>query len=219
MDFLIVVYRTLLFYIIITIIYRFMGKREIGQLGIVDLIVSILIAELAAISIDNRQESIFLSILPIALLMGIQILMSYISLKRPKIRNIFDGNPSVIINSGKVNFNEMVKQRYNLEDLLTQLREKNVRSIEEVDYAVLETSGKLSVFTKDDKDRGKYPLPLILDGIINYDTLKQINKNISWLNSALNRDNVELEDVFYAFYRNNKLYIIKQMDLRKKEAN
>lgn len=106
MDYLIVLSRTLLFYIIITIIYRFMGKREIGQLGIVDLIVSILIAELAAISIDNREESVFLSILPIVLLVVIQVGMSYISLKSSKIRNAFDGNPSVIINNGRLNFNE-----------------------------------------------------------------------------------------------------------------
>ena len=153
MDYLIVLSRTLLFYIIITIIYRFMGKREIGQLGIVDLIVSILIAELAAISIDNREESVFLSILPIVLLVVIQVGMSYISLKSSKIRNAFDGNPSVIINNGRLNFNEMVRQRYNLEDLLTQLRDKNIRSIEEVDYAVLETSGKLSVFRKEKERR------------------------------------------------------------------
>ena len=81
MDYLIVLSRTLLVYIIIKIIYRFMGKREIGQLGIVDLIVSILIAELAAISIDNREESVFLSILPIVLLVVIQVGMSYISIK------------------------------------------------------------------------------------------------------------------------------------------
>ena len=215
MDYLIVLSRTLLFYIIITIIYRFMGKREIGQLGIVDLIVSILIAELAAISIDNREESVFLSILPIVLLVVIQVGMSYISLKSSKIRNAFDGNPSVIINNGRLNFNEMVKQRYNLEDLLTQLRDKNIRSIEEVDYAVLETSGKLSVFRKEKERRGEYPMPLILDGIIDYDTLKQIGKNKEWITNMLIEDNVELENVFYAFYRKNKLYIIKDNDLRK----
>lgn len=218
MDYFIVMYRTLLFYIIITVIYRFMGKREIGQLGIVDLIVSILIAELAAISIDKREESIFLSIFPILLLVGIQIVMSFISLKSSKIRNIFDGNPSVIINDGKLNFNEMVKQRYNLEDLLTQLREKNIRSIEEVDYAVLETSGKLSVFKKDSKEYGQYPLPLILDGVIDEDTLRQINKNRKWVYSVLKKDNVKLEDVFYAFYRKDKLYIIKDNDLRKQKC-
>ena len=210
MDYIIVLYRTFLFYIIITVIYRFMGKREIGQLGIVDLIVSILIAELAAIAIDNRNESIFLSILPIGLLVGIQILLSFISLKSGLIRNLFDGNPSVIINSGKINFNEMIKQRYNLEDLLTQLREKNIKSIEEVEYAVLETSGKLSVFKKKKNIKGEYPFPLILDGIINYDTLKQIKRNSNWLEQLLKKDKIDIKNVFYAFYRKGKLYIIKK---------
>lgn len=215
MEYFIVIYRTLLFYIIITLIYRFMGKREIGQLGIVDLIVSILIAELAAISIDNRNESIFLSIVPICILVLIEVGMAYISLKSPKIRNMFDGEPSVIINSGKINFKEMVKQRYNLEDLLTQLRENGARSIEEVDYAVLETNGKLSVFKKGQIDSGQYPLPLILDGKINYDTLRQIKKSIKWIDDNLEKENINVDDVFYAFYREKKLYIIKKEELRK----
>ncbi len=215
MDYLIVLFRTSLFYIIITIIYRFMGKREIGQLGMVDLIVSILIAELAAMSIDNRDESIFLSIVPITLLVIVQIGMSYVSLKNSKIRNLFDGNPSVIINKGKINFKEMVEQRYNIDDLLTQLREKHIRSIEEVDYAVLETSGKLSVFKKDNKLFGEYPMPLILDGEIDQDTLRQINKTEEWLTNQLKKENVSLEDIFYAFYRNKKLFLIKEEDLRK----
>lgn len=215
MDYFVVLYRSMLFYVLITIIYRFMGKREIGQLGIVDLIVSILIAELAAISIDNREESVFLSILPISLLAIIQIGISYISLKSPKIRNLFDGNPSVIINKGQLNFKEMVKQRYNLEDLLTQLREKQIKSIEDVDYAVLETSGKLSVFRRQNKKIGSYPLPLILDGVIDMDTLKQIKKNRLWLFNKLKNDGIELENIFYAFYKNNDLYIIQYEDLRK----
>lgn len=215
MDYLIIIYRTLLFYIVITIIYRFMGKREIGQLGIVDLIVSILIAELAAISIDNRKESILLTLIPIFLLVIIQVFISYISLKNSKIRNLFDGNPSVIINAGKINFKEMVKQRYNLEDLLTQLREEHIRNIEEVDYAVLETSGKLSVFRKKSKTYGEYPLPLILDGEIDNKTLTEIKKNKIWVMNILKKENVKIEDVFYAFYKNEKLYIIKNSELKK----
>ena len=213
MDYFIVVYRTLVFYIIITIIYRFMGKREIGQLGIVDLIVSILIAELAAISIDNREESIFLSIVPMIILALIEIGIAFLSLKSQKIRNLFDGEPSVIINSGKINFKEMVKQRYNLDDLMTQLREFGVKSIEEVDYAVLETSGKLSIFNRELKMDGEYPIPLILDGKINYNTLKQIRKSKKWVDNILSNEKVNIENVFYAFYRKNQLYIIKSRDL------
>ena len=215
MDFLIVLERTILFYIIITLLYRFMGKREVGQLGIVDLIVSILIAELAAMSIDNRDENIFLSIIPIIALVAIQIGMSYISLKNAKVRDAFDGTPSVMINRGIVNFKEMVKQRYNIDDLLTQLREQGIRSIEEVDYAILESSGKLSVFTKHNGRFGDYPLPLILDGVIQSETLTQIKKTENWINQTLKDEHVELENVFYAFYKDKSLYVIKQSDLDK----
>ena len=213
MDYVIVLERTILFYIIITLLYRFMGKREIGQLGIVDLIVSILIAELAAISIDNREESIFLSIIPIVVLVLIQIDMSYLSLKYAKVRDAFDGTPSVMINRGVVNFKEMVRQRYNLDDLLTQLREQHIRTIEEVDYAVLESSGKLSVFKKEGSQFGDYPLPLILDGVIQSETLAQIKKSEKWLNKTLKEEQVSLDNIFYAFYKDKGLYLIKKSDL------
>ncbi len=215
MDYLIVLERTILFYIIITVLYRFMGKREVGQLGIVDLIVSILIAELAAISIDNRTESIFLSIIPIVVLVLIQMGMAYYSLKNQKVRDAFDGTPSVMINRGKINFKEMVRQRYNIDDLLTQLREQHIKSIEEVDYAILETSGKLSVFKKKDNRFGDYPLPLILDGKIQEDTLRQIQKTEKWLQRTLTEEKVNIEDIFYAFYQEKNIFIIKKEDLEK----
>ena len=209
MDYLTVLLRTFIFYVLITIIYRFMGKREVGQLGIIDLIVSILIAELAAISIDNREESIFLSILPILFLLFIQILLSKISVKFPKFRNMVDGVPAVIINNGKINFKEMVKQRYNLDDLLTQLREKKIKTIEDVDFAILENNGNLSVFTKYDSRVGEYTIAIILDGQINYQTLKKINKSQKWLEETLINKKINLSEIFYAFYSNNSLYIIK----------
>lgn len=215
MDYLIVLFRTLFFYILILLIYRFMGKREIGQLGIIDLIVSILIAQFASISIEQREEPLLIFVFPTFLLLFIQMLMSYISLKSNKVRNLFDGTPSVIISSGLINYKEMVKQRYNMEDLLTQLREKGIRSIEEVDYAILETSGNLSVFKKDSMFLGEYPLPVILDGKIDYDTLRQIKKSDSWVRKFLKSKSLSLEDVFYAFYRKDTLFIIKRSDLRK----
>ena len=185
MEYFIVLERTIIFYILITVIYRFMGKREIGQLGVIDLIVSILIAEIAAMSIDKRMDSIFLSIIPIITLVIIQVSLSYLSLKFSKIRDVFDGKPSIIINRGIVNFKEMLKQRYNLDDLLIQLREKKVRSIDEVDYAILETSGKLSVFRKKDNHFGDFPLPLILDGKIDNSALKGIKRTDVWLKIKL----------------------------------
>lgn len=209
MKYLLVLERTLLFYVIITIVYRFMGKREVGELSILDLIVSILIAELAAIAIDKYKESIFLSIIPMVVLVIVQIIVAKISLKSSEVRSVLEGEPSVIINRGKVDFKTMLKQRYNLDDLLTQLRDKGIRSIEEVDYAILETSGKLSVFEKQDNKMGDYPLPVILDGKVQEDVLLQIQKSKNWLDESLREENVKCEDVFYAFYRNQKLFLIK----------
>ena len=130
-------------------------------------------------------------------------------------RDAFDGTPSVMINRGKINFKEMVKQRYNIDDLLTQLREQHIKSIEEVDYAILETSGKLSVFKKKDNRFGDHPLPLILDGKIQEDTLKQIQKTEKWLQKTLTEEKVNIEDIFYAFYQEKNIFIIKKEDLEK----
>ena len=214
MDYVNVVFRCLLFYCIIAVAYRFMGKREVGELSVMDLIVSIFIAELAAISIENYKDNIFLSILPIVALVIVQFLIARISLENEDIRNTIEGEVSVIINRGKVNFEEMLKQRYNLDDLLTQLRSQGVKSIEEVDYAILETSGKLSVFKKsDDKDR-TYPLPIILDGKIQEDTLIQIKKDEAWLKERLKEENYDLEEIFYGFYQKNRLFLIKREDIK-----
>ena len=212
MDYLFILLKTLFFYFVIVIFYRFMGKREVGELSIIDLIVSILIAELAAISIEKYDSSVFLMLLPATLLVILQILIAKISLKSDKVRSLLDGDASIIIDNGKVNFKEMIKQRYNLEDLLTQLRAKEVKSIEEVEYAILETSGKLSVFTKNASNSGPYPLPIILDGKVQQITLKRLKKKDKWLNELLASKKVKLDDVFYAFYKDNQLFIIKNSD-------
>ena len=208
MDVLIVLFRTLLFYVIITVVYRFMGKREVGELSIMDLIVSILIAELAAISIDKYKSNLLITIIPICVLVLVQIVIAKISLKSPNVREKIEGVPSVIINRGKINFKEMLKQRYNLDYLLTQLREKGIRSIDEVDYAILETSGKLSVFEKGNNKN--FPLPVILDGEIDYETLAQIKKDEQWLDKVLKERNLVLDNVFYAFYKDKNLFIIEK---------
>ena len=138
MDYFIVFLRTIFFYFVIFVIYRIMGKREVGQLGIIDLIVSILIAELVVISIENYKDSVWYSLVPIITLTVLQVILALITMNAPKIRNFLDGNPSVIIKNGILNYKEMVKQKYNLDDLLVQLREKGYRSIEEIEYAILE---------------------------------------------------------------------------------
>ena len=206
-----VVIRTLFFYFFITISYRLMGKREVGQLGVIDLIVSILIAELVAISIENHSEPIYLTIVPIVVLVLLEILLAYISIKSRSLRIILEGKPSLIISNGKINYHEMVKQRYTLDYLLISLRQKEIRDITEVEFAFLEPNGKLSIFKyKPLKIKSIYPMPIILDGKIDEDSLKNIKKDKIWLNNIMDNNDVMLEEVFYAFYKNKKIYFIKK---------
>ncbi|MBQ3307106.1 MAG: DUF421 domain-containing protein [Bacilli bacterium] len=208
MKFLIVSFRTVFFYFVIVIVYRLMGKREIGELSIIDLIISLFIAELVAISIENYNESVFLSLLPILLLAFLQILSSKFSFIDKKTRDLLDGKPSVIIKRGKVNFKEMKRIRYNIDDLLCQLRGSSIKSIKEVDYAILEANGKLSIFKKEKEDI--YPLAVILDGEIDEDVLFEIGKNKRWIIHELHHKNLNLEDIFYAFFHHNQLFIIEK---------
>lgn len=215
MEMLVVIYRTIFFYFFVLLCYRLMGKREIGQLGVIDLIVSILIAELIAISIEENQKSILLTIIPISILVILEIFLAYISIKSRKIRVFFDGKPSLIICNGKINYNEMVKQRYSLDNLLLSLRQKEIKNIDDVEYAFLEPNGKLSIFKYNIfKSKSAYPMALILDGSIQKKALKYIHKNVSWLEYNLNSKNILIKDVFYCFYKNKKLYIIKKNEIK-----
>lgn len=204
-----IIIKTFILYLFIIFVYRIMGKKEVGQLGIVDLIVSILIAELAAISIEDEKTSILVSIVPIIVLAILQIVLNFISLKSDKFRKLIDGNPTVIIKQGKIKFKEMSKLRYSLDDLITQLREQGIKSIEEVDYAILENDGKLSVFQK----CSDYPMPFIIDSTVNYEVLKEMKKDKKWLYKLLKEMDLSLNEIFYAFYTKNKTFIIKRSDL------
>lgn len=212
MEYIKIILRVSFFYFFIILIYRIMGKREVGQLGIVDLIVSILIAELVAISIEDTKKSILTSVVPILGLVILQISLSYTSLKSSKVRNLLDGSPSFIIENGKINYKEMIHQKYNLDDLLTQLREKGYRNIEDIEYAILENNGTLSVFEYNKKKNvSPLPMPIILDGKIQEETLNKLKKEKKYLDNLLK--DIKVKDIFYAFYKDDSIFVIKYSDL------
>ncbi|CAM3321432.1 DUF421 domain-containing protein [Paenibacillus lupini] len=141
--------RTVLIYFVVFLIMRFMGKREIGKLSVFDLVISVMIAEIAVIVIEDVDRSMWEGVLPMIVLLLIQVGIAFIALKNRKLRLLFDGKPSVIIAKGKLNRDVMRKQRYNLDDLLLQLRENKVQTVADVEFAILETTGKLSVVPKE----------------------------------------------------------------------
>ncbi len=214
MDLVYVIIRTVFFYLFVLVIFRLMGKREIGQLSIQDLVVSLLIAELVAISIENYKDSMLLTVVPIILLLGFELSSGFLSLKFNKFRNLIDGKPSLIINRGIINYKEMIKQRYSLDDLLLELRNNGIKNLKDVEYAILENSGKLNIFKYNFLNiESANPFPLILDGVVQKDTLDYIEKDEEWLYSYLDENNIKIEEIFYSFYKNNKIYIIKRNEL------
>ena len=211
MQLFMVVFRTVFFYFFITFVYRIMGKREVGQLGIIDLIVSILIAELVAISIEKTNQSIVLTIVPIFIIVLIEIGLAYLSIRSRRFRNIIQGKPAMIICDGKINYHELINQRYNLDDLLINLRQNRVKSIEEVEYAFLENNGKLSIFTYSDNLNKKiFPLPIIVDGKIEDKYLNKTPYSSKQLLSLISNNNLELDNIFYAFFQDKKIFIIEK---------
>ncbi|MEW9053747.1 MAG: DUF421 domain-containing protein [Neobacillus sp.] len=206
-----IVLRTLLFYALILLIFRFMGKREIGELSILDLVVFIMIAELAVVAIEEPERNMFQNIVPMVLLMLIQIVLAIFSLKSKRFRDLVDGQPTIIINRGKIDEDAMRKQRYNFDDLLTQLREKDIRSIADVEFAILESSGSLSVIEKDksnpNKD-GDITIPLIVDGTIDDENIKRINKTNLWLRQELKKRGYrDIKKISFCSYENGKFFV------------
>lgn len=210
-----IVIRTIILYGVISIIFRLMGKRELGELNVLDLVVYIMIAEIAVVGIEKPDETIVNNILPMTVLMIIQITLAFFSLKSKKVRDMLDGKPSIIINNGKIDEHEMRKQRYNFDDLLLQLRDKDIRNIADVEFAILETSGKLSVYEKS-PNQGGITIPLILDGEVQENNLQRLEKNKFWLLQELKKlGYTQVKEISFCSYQDGKFFV-DLIDIKKR---
>jgi uncharacterized membrane protein YcaP (DUF421 family) len=214
LDIPIVLFRTVLIYFVVFFMLRIMGKREIGKLSLFDLVISIMIAEIAVFVLEDSKKPLMDGLIPMITLVVIQIVIAYITLKSRRIRLWFEGKPSVLIEKGMLNREEMRKQRYNLDDLLLQLRQSKVMNVADVEFAVLEHTGKLSIIEKEDRrdrdisqaekqsnDTIRYeglPLPLIMDGKVQDDNLLKIGKTRFWLKNQLQaKGTAHFNEVFF----------------------
>lgn len=208
---LVVVVRTLILYILVVVTMRIMGKRQIGQLQPFELVIAIMISELAAVPMQNTGIPLVNGIIPILTLLIAQITLSFIGIKSTKARAIICGRPSVLIENGKIKEPQLRKEMYTLNDLLEQLRIKNIPNIADVEFAILETNGQLSIIPKSQKRPVNavdlnitthyegIPLDLIVDGNINQDNLKIAKLDNNWLMKELSESGINnVKDVLFA---------------------
>ena len=186
-------FRAIILYIVVLLVMRFMGKREIGQLQPFELAISIMIADLASIPMTEIGIPIFNGIVPILGLLVMHLIISVINLKSLKMREIICGKPSILIYRGKINEEALKKERFTINELEERIRGNNVVSLGDVEYAILETSGQVTVIQKPEKrntipedfnivpEYEGIPYDLVVDGKIMYENLKILGKNYEWL--------------------------------------
>lgn len=191
--------RAIILYIIVLIVMRLMGKREIGQLQPFELAISIMIADLASIPMTDIGVPITNGIIPILGLLVMHLIISIINLKSIRAREIICGKPTILIYRGKINEKALIKERFTINELEERLRGNNVINLGDVEYAILETSGQVTVIQKPEKrttipedfnitpEYEGIPYDLVIDGKIMYDNLKAIGKNEEWLRKQVEK--------------------------------
>ena len=198
--------RSIILYIIVLVVMRLMGKREIGQLQPFELAISIMIADLASIPMSDSGIPITNGIIPILGLLVMHLIISIINMKSIKGRGIICGKPSILIYRGRIDEKVLKKERFTINELEERLRGNNIVNIGDVEYAILETNGQVTVIQKPDKrntipadfniqpEYEGIPYDLVIDGKIMYDNLKQIGKNHEWLRKQVNKFNIKPEE-------------------------
>ena len=203
---LITFFRSIVLYIIVLIVMRLMGKREIGQLQPFELAISIMIADLATIPMTEIGIPIFNGIIPILGLLLMHLIISIINLKSLRGREIICGKPTILIYRGKIDEKALKKERFTINELQEKLRGNNIVNLGDVEYAILETSGEVTIIQKPEKrgttpedfnikpDYEGIPYDLVIDGKIMNKNLKSIGKNYSWLKKQVEKFGIKPEE-------------------------
>ena len=207
---LITFFRAVILYIIVLIVMRFMGKREIGQLQPFELVISIMIADLASTPMSEIGIPITSGIIPILGLLVMHLIISVLNMKSIKAREILCGKPRILIYRGKIDENALIREKFTINELEERLRGKDVMNLADVEYAILETSGEISVILKPEK-RGTIPedfgitpeyegmaYDLVIDGQVMYHNLKVLGRDYEWLKKELKKLNMKPEEALVA---------------------
>lgn len=197
---LILLIRTIILYIVVVASLRFMGKRQLGQLQPSEVVIAMMISEVATIPMENIDTPLVYGLIPTLTLIIAEAAFSFFTLRCKRIRYLFSGSPTLLIEKGKILEKEMEKMRFNIDDLLEELRCAGYANISDIEYAIIETNGLLSVIPKSSKrpitpedlnlsvEYEGLPLILISDGELNNYALKRSGVNEKWLKDKLNSE-------------------------------
>lgn len=220
----IILFRTIILYLTVLICIRLMGKAELAEMEPFQLVVTLMLAELASLPMEDTDLPLLSGITALVTLLFIQVIISYISIKIPKFRLLVCGRPSVLINKGMINEKELRRLRITINDLMEQIRSKDYTSLSDIEYAVLEANGELSVIPKASKrpltpedinlniNEENMPITLIIDGLLYRKNLSQLNLSEKWLKEKLKKKNIsDIKDVLFSYIdSNNKVHIYKK---------
>ena len=202
--------RTIIIYILVLFVMRFMGKREIGQMQPFELVIAMMIADLAATPMAEIGNPILYGIIPILGLLMMHVIISVINLKSIKMREIICGKPRILIYRGKIDEKAMIKENFTINELQERLRGDNIFNLSDVEYAILETNGEVTVIQKPEKrnlmpedlniipEYEGIPYDLVVDGKIMEDNLKAIGKDKIWLEKQLKKFDVTPDNTLIA---------------------
>ncbi len=218
--------RTIILYTLVVTALRLMGKRQIGELQPSELVVAIMISDLATVPMSEVGVPLLYGIIPIFTLVISEIMISYISLRSEKVRILLSGRPQILVRNGKLCFKEMKKCRVNIDDLIEELRKAGYYSLSEVETVILETGGSITVIptpgamqaTLDDlnikKEATKLPFIYIADGKIRTNELERSGKSQKWLGSMLKKSGISSADEVFIMMEdsNQKIYLQKRKD-------
>jgi uncharacterized membrane protein YcaP (DUF421 family) len=198
--------KTIIIYFFLLLAVRLMGKKEIGQMQPVELVAIIIIADVASVPMQNVGTPIIQGIVPIFALLTVELVLSYLNIKFDFFHQIISGKPSILIGKGKIVQKNLKKQRYSVDGLIEQIRMAGYSDIRDVDYAILETSGQISVIPKEGSNGQKesdasqeyvgYPRIVIMEGRVYPDNLSALGLSEVWLEKKLNECSLKLKDVF-----------------------
>lgn len=205
----IIVIRAVILYGVLLFSMRIMGKGELGELQPFDLVVTLLLAELAVMPMEDLDAPLLHGLIATATIMFLQSLISYIALKSNSARKFLCGRPSVLIEHGKFNTKEMNKLRVNVNDILGQMRLKGFCSIEEIDFLIMETNGEMSIIApaaEAGKTCTRLPIAVILDGKIMKDNFNRYNIDKESFQKSLKESNLSLKEIIYGFVDENEKF-------------